>query len=680
MQSQTRIQRAAAPLLFWLFGILNLFHPLLFSYNPGDIGDTRLVLYFLEHQFKVATDPHYPGHFATAPFWYPESANDMARSEMLTGALPFYLLPRLILPRDAAYDAFLIIVATLNFFALYWLLGSLEVRAPVAALAAFVFAFGMHKIQHTVHVQFFLQCWGVLSLFLLVRFLRQPTRMLVFWTVLLLGLQALASAYSGMFYFLGAVLLVTFYTAIAPRVVWKTLLWCRGEFFAIVGAAAVATAPIALLLLPYLRTPAVRRPWEEILLFVPTFSSWLDPLQGTLWWFFKRFLGLRVEPHETYFLGAVFLLLAVWAWLAFWLRPSWRADVRLQVGLAFLAMSASLVLLTAQIEGHTPWILVYRFLPGASGIRDIRRISVVVNAGLLIGGALFLDLLLSRWSKSAARFLLSACVAGAVAENCLLLALVPPTRWMPYGYTYPHDWYAAQSAELAGLMRGASAAYVYPDPSMVDFAHEINTELVSQQVDVPVMNGYSGVVKPGYELKMPPRKALGKGTEFDFEHFVYIVPRSEEPSLRGQLDQAGLSFLKGGRYFALYAPYGPDRGFDVDFQIIGPPPARLQRGQIAGVPVVFTNRSRFPWQSLGDEPTFPAYQVLSPDTGKLLFEGMRTAETSVVFPGESALVPLQLKIDVPGAYIVRLAMVQEKVAWFGPKDPKRYVQFPVTVQ
>ena len=126
---------------------------------------------------------------------------------MLTGAAPFYILPRFFLPRDAAYEAFFAIAGTLNFLALYWILRRLGVQAPVAALAAFVFAFGMHTVQHTVHSQLFLQCWGVLCLYCVMRFMQAPTRGLVFWPVLLLGLQTLSSPYCGIFYLIGAGLL-----------------------------------------------------------------------------------------------------------------------------------------------------------------------------------------------------------------------------------------------------------------------------------------------------------------------------------------------------------------------------------------------------------------------------------------------------------------------------------------
>ena len=52
----------------------------------------------------------------------------------------------------------------------------------------------------------------------------------------------------------------------------------------------------------------------------------------------------------------------------------------------------------------------------------------------------------------------------------------------------------------------------------------------------------------------------------------------------------------------------------------------------------------------------------------------------MIFPGDKALVRLALRADASGSYIVRLAMVQEKLAWFFPKDNSRNVQFPVTVE
>ena len=95
-------------------------------------------------------------------------------------------------------------------------------------------------------------------------------------------------------------------------------------------------------------------------------------------------------------------------------------------------------------------------MPGASGIRALGRITHVVNVGLLISGALFLDFILGCLPKPSARLLLVSCMTLALFENCLLLALLPLSTWRQldpkkhfhfyndfYGmYTYPRDWYA----------------------------------------------------------------------------------------------------------------------------------------------------------------------------------------------------------------------------------------------
>ena len=82
-------------------------------------------------------------------------------------------------------------------------------------------------------------------------------------------------------------------------------------------------------------------------------SSWIDPLQGTFWWFVKRLFVSPDKLHETYFLGAVFLLLPVFSVAAFWLSRTWHTDVRGQVGVAFFCMSLGLVVLSTSFGGHT---------------------------------------------------------------------------------------------------------------------------------------------------------------------------------------------------------------------------------------------------------------------------------------------------------------------------------------
>ena len=677
---------AALLAVFWALGALNLFHPLFEGRYLGDVGDTRFNLYVLEHEYKLVTDKAYPGTFSSAPMWFPDySENSMARSDMFTGAQPFYFLPRLFLNRDRAYHAFFLIAATLNFLAFFWLCRSVGIEsALVAALAAWVFAFGMHKVQHTVHSQFYVEFWGVGCIGFLIRFLRAPARSTLFWAALFLGLQALSSPYTGVFYTLAGLLFTAVYLAVSGREaflrVWDA---CRADFLGMAGAVALAAAPALALLSPYAaRGGHLARPWAEIAPQLARPGFWFLPFQGTLWWFIGRAQGI---PHDTYFLGAVFFLLWVGALAAFGLLRSWREDRLGRLALACAALAPLLILLGIRLTpGWGLWHVVYSSFPGAKSIRDTARIALAANLFILLAGALFLDVLARRLRGSAARALVYGCIVLALAENCVLLGLTHRQDRQYRGmYTYPANWYAAEYAEMRDLMKGAQSAYVYTDPrAQYDFAHEDNVRLASQEADVPVFNGIGIEYPPGYGIRMHPRDVLSKGMRFDFNGFRYLVPVSEEPGLREELRLAGLSRERQGTYFIAYDPYrvgGPEPKYDVDFQAIDPLPQAMQPGEEKLLRVLVTNRSSYPWQPFGEYPTLPGFREFEPDTGKLALENANDL-SQVLFPQDSAVSTLHFRAPrAPGKYLVHLMVVRQKICWFKPADPAREVKFLLTV-
>jgi hypothetical protein len=671
-------------LIFWLLGVVNLFHPLLFSRYLGDIGDTRLNLFFLEHQYKVLTDKAYPGSYASAPIWYPESENSMARSDMLTGAQPFYFLPRLFLSRDQAYQAFFLIAATLNFLVFFGVCRSLGVDSPVvAALAAWVFAFGMHKVQHTVHTQFFIQFWGAGFWLCLIRLMKSPSRLLVFSAVLLLGLQTLASPYSGVFYSLAGILFAGIYMLLVDRrTALRLWFWVRKDFFGIAGAAATAAAPVLWLLSPYTKAANLwARHWEDAAASIARPDFWFLPMQSTLWWFAAH-LSKTWFSHETYFLGAVFSLLCLGSLAAFAFHPPWREDNRNRLAAALVALSVLLLLLVIRlVPGWSPWHAIYDWFPGAKGIRDIPRITMVANLAMLLAGGLFLDGLARRAGVRMGRLLIYGCAAFALLENFMPLSLAYPMDISHPGmYTYPSNWYGRESEDIAELLSGAPAAYVYRDSSLPDFAHEDAVQLIGQRLDMPVVNGTSGSLPPGFHDRMSPREVLAMGTKFDFTGFRYLVPISQEAALNAEIRQAGLSFVRRGEFFAAYQPYGPKPNYDVDFRILSTVPEKLKPGQWVPLLVLVTNHCDFPWQPVGAYPTQAGVWALDPHTERHAAEDVDNLP-GVIFPEDSGVVTVQIKAPkTPGSYLFRLKMIQQGRRWFQPVDAARNVQFPASVE
>jgi len=674
---------AVPVLVFWLLGVANLFHPLLLGRYLGDIGDSRLVLFLLEHQYKLLTDKTYPGSYATGPFWFPDSAGNMAHSDLLTGGEPFYFVPRLFLPPAQACQAFFLIAATLNFLAFFWLCRLLRVRSPVAAaLAAWVFAFGMHKVQHTVHGQLYIEFWGVAFWGCLVRFLRAPSRLALFGAVVFLGLQTLTSPYTGVFYAVGALFFTVGYCLAVNRAAlpqaWNFL---RGDFFGALGAVTAGALPAVLLLAPYWTPSAdLERSWKEVFPFAARPALWFLPLQGSPWWWIARLAGKLPPFHETYFLGAVFWLLALGTLAALAFSKSWRLGERGRLAAVSALTALVLLLLVAPLGAERAlWRFFFDWFPGAKGIRDIRRIAIVANLGLLLAGALFLDELARRAGARLGRALLYGCAALALVENCPFQGLVHNLDAAYSGmYSYPRSWYRPQSADLAGLLDGARAAYVYPDPRLPDFAHEYNTELIGQQLDIPVMNGASGFMTT--HAAIAPREALAKGVRFDFEGFRYLVPVSAEPALANQLRLAGLSLFRRGNFFAAYQPYGPDPGYDVAFRLLDPAPAKLHPNQEIPLLVEATNRCNFPWQPVGVRRTQAGFQIFDPGMTRLLGENYFDFP-AVVFPQDQAGVTIRLKAPAaPGAYLVRLTMIQQGLRRFNAAEDARGVRFPLTVE
>ena len=672
-------------LVFWLLGVANLFHPLLYGRYLGDIGDTRMMLFLLEHQYKLLTDKAYPGTYSTGPFWFPDSANNMAHSDMLTGGEPIYFFPRLFLSPEHAYQAFFLIAATLNFLAFFWLCRSLKVRSPVvAALAAWVFAFGMYKVQHTVHTQLYIEFWGVAFWSCLIRFLESPSRLAVCGAALFLGLQALTSPYTGVFYTIGALFFAAGYGWIVNRAAWpRAFHFLRLDIFGALGAAAAGALPSMILLAPYWKEAGgLARSWQEAFMFTAAPGFWFVPLQGSPWWWLARLAGKLPPPHETYFLGAVFWLLALGAVAALAFSRSWRASKTGRLAAVSAVVALLLILLVTPLRHEWAlWHGFFQWFPGAKGIRDIRRIAIVSDLGLLLAGALFLDRIVERAGPRLGRVLLYGCAAVALVENCPFQGLVHAQDAVyPGMYTYPGNWYQKQTADLIDLMDGSRSAYIYPDPQVFYFSHEYTAELIGQQMDIPVMNGYSSFMA-GHPLKMSPREALAQGTRFDFDGFRYLVPVSIEAAMQDQLRQAGLSFIRRGAFFAAYQPYGRDPQYDVDFRLLDAPPQKLHPNQEISLFVLVANRCNYPWQPIGAHPTQAGFQLFDTRHMERPVSEVLTDLPGVLFPQDRAIVTIKIKAPpAAGSYVVRLTMIQQGFRWFNSADPARITQFPVTVE
>jgi hypothetical protein len=98
----------------------------------------------------------------------------------------------------------------------------------------------------------------------------------------------------------------------------------------------------------------------------------------------------------------------------------------------------------------------------------------------------------------------------------------------------------------------------------------------------------------------------------------------------------------------------------------GPAPATLEAGACAAVRVRVRNASPETWPTRGARPVRLGHHWLrSPDGAMILYEGARTGLPRDLPPGQEVTLEALVEApEVPGPYLLRLTMVQERTAWF----------------
>ena len=254
----------------------------------ADVGDTRLINYLLEHDYRwLRGDPNH-ARFWDPPFFYP-ARHAAAYTDTMIGAAPFYVPFRIAgIAPDTSFQLWMLTVSTLNYVIMIHLLRRrLGLSVPAASAGAFLFAFGAPRVNligHQQHLPHFLSLVTIDAL--LGLFAGQVTSA---WKRALLWLAAtagvLAQLTSG--FYLGWFLVLSLgIAAIAALILPAT----RGPLLATTRRDApwlVAAAILAVLVL---------RPWvahhqvahsprflQFVILYLPHPATWL--YMGPQSWF-----------------------------------------------------------------------------------------------------------------------------------------------------------------------------------------------------------------------------------------------------------------------------------------------------------------------------------------------------------------------------------------------------------
>lgn len=480
----------------WLI-VINPLGPNL-SRMPGDLGDTRLNYYILEHDYRWISglDPS----LWDAPFFYPYRQT-LALSDNHLGSMPFYIPFRwLDLDRETAFQAWYIIGYCLNFFSAAYVLKRYQLTPLAIGAGAFLFTFGLPVLAQELHQQLIYRFCIPLACYSFWQFSQKPSLKTVVFTLFWLVWQFFLSIYLGIFlsFLLVAVILVSPFCAKLPlcqipslvlalfKQAWKNS--CKITKFVGLFTTLCLGMALVFLLRPYVhaaKTYEISRSWSEVSPHLPRLKSYFLADRSKIWQTLTK-----LSPDESIQRSEQQLFIGIAACFLLLMGLIWRfhSPQRKMVSL-FLWATALLFLLTIFVGRFSLYIFLW-ILPGINGIRAVSRIILILiwPISLMIG--VEIDALI----KSKKRLMVLMAI--------LLMDIMVAESVFYNHYTYPKEDSRARIQRLRDQIPAevppGPLLFVAYDPTAYWIFNELDAMVLSQDLGWPALNGYSGAFPPGY--------------------------------------------------------------------------------------------------------------------------------------------------------------------------------------
>ncbi|MFH1185502.1 MAG: hypothetical protein V1755_10760 [Chloroflexota bacterium] len=492
--------------------LLSLFinyHSYLTDFNlvPGDRGDTRLLVFTLEHWFGVFTGQE---AFYALHMFYPDSLPLAYADGLFLLGLPYSAFRLLGLDYFTSYQLLLAFMTALGYCAWVALLRrALGLEAGAAVLGAILLA-SLNSLQFQADIGKLtaIHLFPVLIGLLWVFARADGT---TGWRATLslmgfaggLGLLFFTSYYPAWFFLftLGLLGLVTFVASMVledPRIGLRKV----GDLLAARGwQVALALTIFGVSLIPFFATyaPLIQsnssRSFSLVLEYSPTILDVVNVTdQNYVWSPVLRALGFDFGTREAQMgspilvllLGIIFFLV-----LASRVRASgWRNMATGDRLLLLLSVTAIvLVAVSIKVGGFSLWYPIYRAIPGASALRALGRILMMLDIIVVLVAICGLDELI-RSLKARIGAAAPYLTAGTAILGALLVAE------QANGISFRLD----KAGQIALVHRYKSPA-VQCDAFFINNVesddlpfgyYQLDAMMVSMQLGIPTINGYSG--------------------------------------------------------------------------------------------------------------------------------------------------------------------------------------------
>lgn len=458
-----------------------------FKRMPGEPCDTGFSNYVLEHGFKWISGKD-PSYFS-APFLYP-AKDSITFSDNFLATLPGYSAFRLAgFDRERAYQAWFVSLFILNFSCAFWALRRLGHASVLAPLGAYLFAFMAPVIEEVTHPALLHLFPIPLAVCGFILWARSGSIKAFAGMCAALVLQFYGAFYLGAFLTVALVLFGLAWLAVNRRIGGD---WTEVPGFELAACVAVSVAALWPLAMPYMATSqanGLTRFWSEISGQLPTVADMFRANPGNLLWGWTSDPAGILSFNNTMHIG-ILPWVGVATLLVLLLRG--RANALL---VSTLLVPVLLTVLTVNIAGFSLFKYV-QWLPVFQSMRALTRIVLVEHFFLiliLLGVAqITLEAIRAPWAR---RFFLAGLSLLAILDqhNTLLAH---------YGYDL-----AGRAREVAAtrqeILRDApnakAVAYLPgPEQASSDCMTTVAAMLASQDVGVPVVNGYTSWFPKGF--------------------------------------------------------------------------------------------------------------------------------------------------------------------------------------
>lgn len=479
------------PGLFFTFSIVGFG----MSYYPGDFGDGRLNLYFLEHAHNFFTGK--VSSFWDAFFMYPEK-KVISYSDNLLGSAPIYSMFRIMgADNFFSYQLWFITVSVLNYISAFYFLRYIFKNNYAAVLGAFIFAFSLALQSQLTHAQTFPRFAIPLAFLMGAKFGQKLQPKYFFFAITAVVFEFYCAMYLGFLLMLPAGIFLILQIIKNYNKYFKEK-FNRKWYFQLFISLIINLIFILPLIIPYLGRnmgPTMRH-FIQISETLPTLGSHFYSQQGSLLWDFLSEIGQNSYQawwdHQI-FAGAIATLSLLAAFFLL-VRDLLKSKFRIKdFSTPQLLLIAGLLtfFFYLRISKVSAYFLLY-IVPGFSSMRSLTRIINIELIFFSISTALIFIKITKNRGKYLSLFFVFA----------LLLVICDNFFFTDKSYRREVSVAKARTTELekvfSKIPAGSVVSYEIANPSSAIILYHIDAMLVSQKYHLKIINAYTATCPAEY--------------------------------------------------------------------------------------------------------------------------------------------------------------------------------------